>query len=70
MLYKFELQFLDDNKTTKYKTLREISKELNIEYFQTRCIFAHSMKPKKYLHPHLKSLCSKYKIITNPDLFP
>lgn len=69
MLYKFELQFLDDNKIVKYKTLREISKELNIEYFQTRGIFAHSMKPKKYLHPHLKLLCSKYKIISNPELF-
>ena len=56
MLYKFELQFLDENKTIKYKTLREISKDLNIEYFQIRCIYAHCMKPKKFLHPHLKSV--------------
>ena len=70
MLYKFQLENLDNKNTVKYKTLKEIAKELNLEYFQTRCIFAHSMKLKKYLHPHLKSLCSKYKIITNPDLFP
>jgi len=70
MLYKFELENLETNEKIKYKTIRKISDDLNIDYFQIRELFQHcSIKPKKYLHPHTKKLSEKYKIITNPDLF-
>jgi len=69
MIYKFELENLETNEKIKYKTIKQISDDLNIDYFQIRELFKHSMKPKKYLHQYLKILSQKYKIITNPDLF-
>lgn len=70
MLYKFILKNKINNETKEYKTLREMSKELNIDYFQVRSIYLESKKPKKFLHPITKQLVEKYTISDNPNLFP
>jgi len=70
MLYKFILKNKINNETKEYKTLREIAKELNIDYFQVRSIYLESKKPKKFLHPITKQLVEKYSISDNPNLFP
>jgi len=70
MLYKFILKNKINNETKEYKTLREMSKELNIDYFQVRSIYLESKKPKKFLHPITKQLVEKYSISDNPNLFP
>lgn len=65
---KFILQNLENNETKEYKTLRDISKELNVDYFQIRELKQHCIKPKKFFHSQHKSLATKYKIISNPNL--
>ena len=65
---KFILQNLENNETKEYKSLREISKELNIDYFQIRELKENSIKPKKFMHNQHKILATKYKIIPNPNL--
>lgn len=66
-------KFILTNKTTgeikQCKSLREISKYLNIDYFQVRSIYLESKSPKKFLHPITKHLVDKYSIIDNPDIF-
>ena len=62
MLYKFLLLNKSTGETKHYKTLREISIELNIDYFQVRSIYLESKKPKKFLHPITKHLVDKYTI--------
>ncbi len=69
MLYKFILVHKISNESRTYKTLREISKDLSIDYFQARSIYLESKKPKKYLHPITAHLCSRYAIYDNPDMF-
>ena len=69
MLYKFILINKETQETQEFKTLREISEFLNIEYFQIRTIYQESKKPKKYLHPITKMLVDKYEIKDNPNLF-
>lgn len=68
MNYKFILQNLENNETKEYQTLREISKELNIDYFQIRELKESSIRPKKFMHNQHKILATKYKIIPNPNL--
>ena len=65
---KFILQNLENNEIKEYKSLREISKELNIDYFQIRELKEHCIKPKKFFHSQHKLLSTKYKIIPNPNL--
>ena len=68
MNYKFILKNLENNETKEYKSLRDISKDLNIDYFQIRELKENSIKPKKFMHNQHKILATKYKIITNPNL--
>ena len=68
MKNKFILQNLENNETKEYKSLRDISKELNINYFQIRELKQHSIKPKKFMHLQHKILATRYKIIPNPNL--
>ena len=68
MNYKFILQNLENNETKEYKSLREISNDLNIDYFQIRELKQHCIKPKKFFHHQHKLLATKYKIIPNPNL--
>ena len=68
MKNKFILQNLENNETKEYQTLREISKELNIDYFQIRELKEHCIKPKKFFHSQHNILSTKYKIIPNPNL--
>ena len=69
MLYKFIFTNKQTGETKEYKTLKEISKELNIDYFQVRSIYLQSKKPKKFLHPITQILIDKYSIIDNPHLW-
>lgn len=68
MLVKFELENIETNEKKKYKSLREISNDLNIEYHQARGLYLQSTKPKKFLHGINKKLNNKYKLYDNPDL--
>ena len=69
MKNKFILQNLENNETKEYQTLREISKELNIDYFQIRELKEHCIKPKKIFHSQHKILSTKYKNIPNHTFF-
>ena len=69
MHYKFILEDKSSTVKTEMKTLRQISNDLKIDYFQIRSIYLESKKPKKYLHPITKQLCDKYKIYDNPNVF-
>lgn len=69
MLYKFILTNKQTQETKEYKTLRVISKELDIDYFQIRSIYLESTKPKKFLHPITKQIVEKYEIKDNPNIF-
>ena len=68
MKNKFIVENLENNEIKEYKFLREISKELNVDYFQIRELKQHSIKPKKFMHNQHKILALKYKIIENPNL--
>lgn len=74
MNYKFLLNQLDEEgnitKSKQMKTIREISKLLNIEYHQARLLYLLSKKDtKKGIHPLLKSLSQKYSITDNMNNF-
>jgi hypothetical protein len=69
MLYKFVLINKTTQDSKEYKTLREISNELSIDYFQIRSVYLESKKPKKFLHPITKQIVDKYEIKDNPNLF-
>lgn len=69
MLLKFIFTNKQTGETKEYKALKEISKDLNIDYYQIRSIYLESRKPKKFLHPITKMLIDKYSIIDNPNLF-
>ncbi len=70
MQLKYLLNQIDENgnveKSKPMKTLREISKLLNIEYHQARLLYLKSKKvPKGSLHPLLKELSKRYSIVDN-----
>ena len=74
MNYKFLLNQLDEEgiiiKSKQMKTIREISKLLNIEYHQARLLYLLSKKDsKKGIHPLLKELSKKYSITDNMHKF-
>jgi len=68
MKNKFILENLESNEIKEYKSLRDISNDLNIDYFQIRELKEHCIKPKKFFHNQHKILSSKYKIIPNPNI--
>ena len=68
MKNKFILKNLSEDIETEYKTLRQIAKDLNIDYHNARAIYLESIKPKKFLHGMSKKLCEKYEIYDNPNL--
>ena len=69
MLNKFIVEDLNTNSRKEYKNIREISKELNLDYFHVRSIYLESVKPKKFLHPITKKLMEMYRIYDNPNVF-
>lgn len=74
MNYKFLLNQLDEEgiiiKSKQMKTIREISKLLNIEYHQARLLYLLSKKDsKKGIHPLLKELSKKYSTTDNMHKF-
>lgn len=69
MLNKFIFINKETGENKEYKTLKEISKDLNIDYYQIRSVYLESRKPKKFLHPITKMLIDKYTIMDNPNVF-
>jgi hypothetical protein len=68
MKNKFILENLENNEIKEYKTLRDISKELKIDYFQIRELKEHCIRHKKFFHNQHKNLASKYKITYNDTI--
>lgn len=68
MNFKFTLKVLDESgnvtKEKVYKTLREIAKDLNIDYHQVRELnkITEGKINKKFLHSTLKELSEVIKI--------
>jgi len=60
MKFRFELENLETGEKKNYKTLRDVSKTLNLPYHQTRSILLSD--DKLYLHKHIVDYCNKYKI--------
>lgn len=69
MLNKFILENIETGTKQEFKSIRAISKELNLDYFHIRSIYLESFQPKKFLHPITKQLCKKYKVYDNPNIF-
>ena len=73
MRIKFEVQITnaDGNvETIKYKTLREICSNHDVEYHHARSLYSES-KPdskKKFLHTYLKEISKRIKIYDNPSI--
>ena len=68
MKNKFILENLENNDIKEYKSLRDISNDLNIDYFQIRELKEHCVRPKKFMHSQHKLLASKYKIMLNTNI--
>jgi hypothetical protein len=68
MKNKFILENLENNEIKEYKSLRDISNDLNIDYFQIRELKEHCIKPKKFFHSQHKFLASKYRIMLNTNI--
>ena len=68
MNFKFTLKVLNEDGTIKkeqhYKTLKEIAKDLKIDYHQVRELnrITEGKITKKFLHPNLKELSEFVKI--------
>ena len=64
---KLKLIVTKDDGTTaekNYKSYRDIANVLHLEYHQVRELHLLNTNPKKFLHPALKMLSSKYKILS------
>ena len=68
MKNKFILKNLENNEIKEYKSLRDISNDLNIDYFQIRELKEHCIRPKKFMHNQHQVLASKYKIMLNTNI--
>jgi len=68
MKNKFILENLENNDIKEYKSLRDISNDLNIDYFQIRELKEHCVRPKKFMHNQHKILSSKYRIMLNTNI--
>ena len=65
---KYILQKYENNEivnTKEFKSFKTLSEFMKIEYYLVRQLYKLSNKPSKYLHPKLKDLFNKYKIIDN-----
>jgi|688.fasta_scaffold288456_2 hypothetical protein len=62
MKFRFSLYDAETNETYYYGTLKEIEKKLNLPYHQIRSIY--SSDKKVYLHPNIKELTARYKIVS------
>jgi hypothetical protein len=61
--YKYKLINILDKNEKQYTSLKQIARDLNVDYFAIRALNQHSMKPKKYLHSRQKALSDKYQIV-------
>jgi hypothetical protein len=73
MRIKFEVQITnaDGNvETIKYKTLREICSNHDVEYHHARSLYLESRpdSKKKFLHTYLKEISKRIKIYDNPSI--
>ena len=63
MKFRITLENLETGELTNFKTLKDLSEHLKIPYHQVKSILIS--EDKLFLHPHIKELCSKYKITKN-----
>jgi hypothetical protein len=63
MKFKFVLNNLETGSSTQYRTLKEIVDVLDIPYHQARSL--HLADQKQFLHPKIKDLYNKYRILSN-----
>ena len=66
---KFILLVNSEGIPKEYKSLKEIAKDIKIEYFRVREIYHYGKAPKKFLHPITKHLVDTYSIYDNPNLY-
>lgn len=66
MKFRYILENLETGEKTPYKTLRDIATFIKIDYHQARSVLLS--EEKLYIHPVIKMICSKYKIIHNPEI--
>jgi hypothetical protein len=59
---KFVLINLETKESTEYKTIKQISKALNLDYSSTRAIYINH-KQNKHFNSDVKELSNQYKII-------
>ena len=66
MKFRYILENLETKEQVHYKTLKEISNTLNIDYHQARSVYLSDQK--QYIHPVIKMIRMKYKIIDNKEI--
>jgi hypothetical protein len=66
---KFILTILENGETKEYKTMKDIAKDLDIDYHSARAIYANYKQKKKHQFLYTQQLCNKYKIEDNLDYF-
>ena len=64
---KFILENILTGEKSNFKTMRNISDFLCIDYHKARGLYIYNTKGKKHLHNITKSLSEKYKITDDPD---
>jgi len=64
--FRFVLEDKENGFKQNFKTLRDISKTLNIPYHQCRSILLSD--DKIYIHKNIEELTKKYKISKNTPL--
>ena len=63
MKFRFNLEIIETGEIKQFKTLKDLAEFLNIPYHQAKSIKISD--DKLFLHPHIKTLCSQYKITKN-----
>ena len=65
MKFRFILENIETGEKVKYKTLKDVSEHLNIDYHQARSVSLSG--DKQFLHPVIKNICKSYKIYKNTE---
>ncbi len=65
MKFKFVLVNLETGLKENHRTLKEIVDILDVPYHQARSLYLADQK--QFLHPNIKNLYSKYRILNYTD---
>ena len=66
MNYKCILETFESGEKKHFKTMRDISNYLGVDYHKARGLYIFNTKGKKHIHSITKSLSEKYKIFETP----